>query len=156
MSESLKAWWAARSTREQRLLLVMFALAGLVLVWLLVLRPLADLRADAEQRHGEAVTALAEARARGGGPATSSAMPPLPIDSLLARTSAEAGFPNARIVTQSPARASITIEAGRPQAVFGWIRGLEAQGVAVESLRARANQDRTIFVEAGFSARGGQ
>lgn len=156
MNESLKAWWAARSPREQRLLLVMFALAGVVLVWLLMLRPLADLRADAEQRHGEAVTALAEARVRSGALAAPTAMPPLPIDSLLARTSAEAGFPNARIVAQSPARASITIEAGRPQAVFGWVRGLEAQGVRVESLRARANQDRTIFVEASFGAGSGR
>lgn len=156
MSDTLKAWWAARSPREQRLLLVMFALVGLVLIWLLVLRPLADLRADAEQRHGEAVTALAEARARSGEPSAPTATPPLPIDSLLARTSAEAGFPNARIVAQSPTRASITIEAGRPQAVFGWVRALEAQGVRVESLRARANQDRTIFVEASFGAGGGR
>lgn len=152
MTETLRAWWITRSTREQRLLLVMFALVGVVLIWLLVLRPLADLRADAEQRHGEAVTALAEARARTALSSAPTATPPLPIDSLLARTSSDAGFPNARIVAQSPAQASITIEAGRPQAVFGWVRGLEAQGVVVQSLRARANQDRTIFVEASFSA----
>lgn len=138
------------------MLLVMFALVGVVLIWLLVLRPLADLRANAEQRHGEAVTALAEARTRNAAPAAATAIPPLPIDSLLARTSSEAGFPNANIVAQNPVQASITIEAGRPQAVFGWVRGLEAQGVVVQSLRARANQDRTIFVEASFGARRGR
>ncbi|MDQ8755662.1 type II secretion system protein GspM [Sphingosinicella sp. LHD-64] len=155
MSERFKLWWRGRSTREQRMLLVMFALIAIVLVWLAVLRPLSDLRADAERRHGEAVVALAEAKARAvaaGQVARPGAPLPLPIDSLLARTAADAGFPNARIVTQSPTQATITIEAGRPQAVLGWVRGLEAQGVAVGSLRARINQDRTIFVEAGFNA----
>ena len=57
-------WWATRSTREQRLLAVMFGLIALVLVWLLVVRPLGDALDRAKQRHNAAVLALAEARAR--------------------------------------------------------------------------------------------
>ena len=35
--EGLRQWWAGRTQREQRLLLVMFALLGIVLAWLLTL-----------------------------------------------------------------------------------------------------------------------
>lgn len=155
MTDNLKLWWSGRSKREQRLLLVMFGLIALVLVWLLAIRPLSDALDAARTRHGQAVIALAEAKAQGiaaGRIARLVAVAPLPVDSLLARTSAEAGFANARINTMSPARASVTIEAARPQAVLGWVDQLEAQGVSVQSLTARVNQDRTIFVEAVFQA----
>lgn len=159
MTDTLKLWWAERSKREQRLLLVMFGLIALVFVWLLAIRPLSDSLDAARTRHGQAVIALAEAKARRAvpaGPARPAATAPLPIDALLARTSADAGFANARINAMSPARASVTIEAARPQAVLGWIDQLEGQGVAVQSLTARVNQDRTIFVEAVLQAGSGQ
>lgn len=153
MTGDLRLWWEARSLRERRLLLVMFGLIALVLIWLLAIRPLSDALDAARTRHGQAVVALAEARTPYAAvrPAVRPAAP-LPIDSLLARTSADAGFANARINALSPARASVTIDAGRPQAVLGWIGQLEAQGVVVHSMRARANQDRTIFVEAVLDA----
>jgi len=138
-------WWSARTRRERTLLAIMFALASLVLAWLLVLRPLADALDAARTRHGLAVIALGEAKARAptvglGGVAG-------PIDSLVARTAAEAGFTNARIVGQGPARASVTIESARSQALFGWVAQIERQGARVERLVARVNPDRTLAVE---------
>lgn len=156
--EGLRAWWGQRSLREQRLLLVMFALLALVALWLLAIRPLSDALEAAQQRHAEAVTRLAQARARTAalrgreGPAATAA--PLPIDGLLARTGAEAGFANARIAAQGPARATFALDAVRAPAFFAWIRTLEARGLVVDSLRARANSDRTLAVEAAFRARG--
>lgn len=150
-------WWRGRTLREQRLLLVMFALAAIVLGWLLVVRPLSDARTAAQQRHDAAVVALAEARARAEaagrrqGPRTAVA---LPVDATVSRTATEAGFASARIASQGAAAASIAIDAARPQAFFGWVAQLERQGLAVASLRARANQDRTLAVEASFRAGG--
>ncbi|MGE0179829.1 MAG: type II secretion system protein GspM [Sphingomonas sp.] len=152
------SWWRARSEREQRLLIVMAALALLVLGWLLVVRPLGDAFDRARERHGAAVVALAEARARTdpGGGGRAAGPPPLPLDALVSRTAAEAGFSTARVTGGGAATARLTLDAARPQALFGWLARLEAQGVTIERLRARANPDRTIAVEAAFSARTGE
>jgi general secretion pathway protein M len=150
----LALWWRERSLREQRLLLVMLGLLLLVVGWLLIVRPLGDALDSARTRHGAAVIALAEARARAG-TATRSAAPRSlsgPVDGLVGRTANEAGFANARITAHGPARALVVIEAARPQALFGWINRLEAQGLAVERLVARTNPDRTVHVEAAFRA----
>jgi general secretion pathway protein M len=157
MNEALASWWRLRSAREQGLLLVMFGLFALVLVWLLVVRPLSDALDSAKRRHGEAVTALAEARARAGAAPLATAptaTAPLPVDAYLGRTATEAGFTGARIVAQGPAGATVAIDAARPQAFFAWVRLMEQNGLVVESLRARANDDRTLAIEAALRARG--
>jgi general secretion pathway protein M len=158
MTEGPSRWWAERSLREQRLLLVMLTLLALVAVWLLAIRPLSDALASEQRRHGEAEIALAHARGRAAatrrlsGERTAAA--PLPIDRLISRTSAEAGFTNARIAGQGPTRATFALDAARAPAFFAWVRMLERRGLVVESLRARANSDRTLAVEAAFRARG--
>lgn len=160
MTDALLLWWRERTLREQRLLLVMFALLAVVAGWFLVVRPLSDQLAEAQRRHGEAVTALAEARARADALRRLHNVPqasaPVPIDGFVSRTSAEAGFANARIAGQGPARATFAIDAVRPQAFFAWVRLMERRGLVVDSLRARANADRTLAVEAAFRARGAQ
>lgn len=158
MTAGLKTWWAGRSRREQVMLLVAGVLAALVLGWLLVIRPLDGALEEAQARHDAALLALAEAKADEA--ARSSAPPPAyapagPIDGLVGRTAAEAGFPDARIEAAGPDQASATIAAARPQAVFAWIAGLERQGVRVESLDARANSDQTLAVDVRFAAERG-
>jgi type II secretory pathway component PulM len=70
MSARLKALWLARTPRERWLLAIMFALAALVLIWFLLLRPLGDMLSAARERHGLAVAGLSEARARAAAIAT--------------------------------------------------------------------------------------
>jgi len=156
MSEGLTMWWQGRSLREQRLLIVMSVLIAVVIGWLLIVRPLSDALDEAKRRHGEAIVALADARARAeaagqvqGRPAVAA---PLPIDSLITRTASEAGFANARVTAQGPSAAIVAIEAGRPQALFTWLSVLEGQGVRVRLLRARVNPDRTLTFEATLGA----
>ena len=150
------AWWHERSQREQRLLLVMVGLIVLVLGWLLVIRPLSDALDDAQRRHGDAVLALAQAEGRAEAArqlqGERSEPAPLPVEAFLGQTSREAGFAGARIVGQGPARATVTLEAARPQAFFAWVRQMERRGLVVDGLRARANNDRTLAVEASFRA----
>jgi len=145
---AVKFWWTQRSEREQRLLALMLGLLFIVLAWLLVIRPLTAALEAARLRHGEAVLALAEAKARAAPlPGRAARAPPaLPIDSLISRTAAEAGFTGAR-VGQGPVRASVTLDSARPQAYFAWIAALESQGLEVERLQARANPDRTVTAE---------
>jgi general secretion pathway protein M len=80
----------------------------------------------------------------------------LPLDALISRTAADAGFTAARVAGGGPNMARMTLDAARPQALFGWIATLETQGVRIERLQARANPDRTVAVEAAFSARAAQ
>lgn len=157
MTESWRRWWSARTERERRLLQVMFALLAALLVWLLVVRPLADALDSAKARHAAAVDAVGIARARAAvvPEAGGSRAPPSPLDAFVRRTATEAGFAEARVTARGPGRAAVAIAAARPQAFFAWVRQLEARGLAVESLSARTNQDRTLAVEAGFRARGG-
>jgi general secretion pathway protein M len=152
MRERFAFWWRARSPRERGLLAVMFALAALVVLWLLVVRPLSDALDAQKTRHAAAVVALSEARARTQGNAA--AGPAGPVASLVGRTAAEAGFAGARVASEGPARSTVAIDAARPQALFTWLARLEQGGVVVTRLRAQANSDRTLAVEAALRARG--
>ena len=146
-------WWQARSERERWLVGTMLVLALVLLVWLLVIRPLSDALDAAKMRHGDAAVALAEARTRtapagGGGPAAAG-----PVDAIVTRTAAAAGFPGARVAAMGAGRASVNLDAARPQALFGWIAQMEQQGIVVERLRASANPDHTLSAEMSLGAR---
>jgi general secretion pathway protein M len=149
----MNAWWESRSERERWLVGLMLVLAAILLLCLLVVRPLSDALDAAKARHGDAAVALAQARARAQPPATSSPAASGPVDSIIARTAAGAGFPGARIAAQGPGRASVSIDAARPQALFGWIAQMEQGGLVVERLRAQANADHTISAEMALRAR---
>jgi general secretion pathway protein M len=155
--ERLNLWWRDRTAREQRLLSIMFALLVLVFGWLLVAQPLIRALDEVKLRHDQAVIALAEARARAETrqrPEPRRMAPAaLPLDALVSRTAAEAGFTGVRIAGQGPNRVSATIDAARPMAYFGWIQGLERQGLVVETLRAQTNPDRTLTTEVPFARR---
>ena len=157
MSERLLIWWRGRTRREQGLLLVMLALAAVVLGWLLVVRPLSDRIDEAQRRHGAALVALAEKRGEAEALRRLESRPvveaTLPVDAMIGRSAAEAGFAGARIVGQGPARATVAIDAARPQAFFSWVAQLERSGLAVDRLRAQANSDRTLSAELVLRAR---
>lgn len=148
------SWWELRSRREQWLIQVMMVLAVLVLGWLLVVRPLTDSLAAAKARHDAAVMALGEARARATPGASPTAPAAGPVDALVARTANEAGFTNARITSQGVERASVAVDAARPQALFGWVARLEQSGLVVERLTTRPNGDRTLAAELTLRKRG--
>jgi general secretion pathway protein M len=160
MNDRLLGWWRTRTVREQRLLLAMVALLAVVLVWLLIVRPLNDALSAARERHGEAVVALAEAKAaaeaikrlQSARPARLTA----PLDTLLSASAGDAGFAVSRVEGSGPSRATVTIAAARPQALFGWVEQMERRhGLIVEGLQATTNSDQSLAVEISFRARGG-
>lgn len=150
-------WWRARSLREKRLMLVAAALLLLVMIWLLVIRPLADAQANADARLDAAVTDLARVRAEAASlkqqAGTTTGTPvPQPIGPFLTQSAAEQGFTNALVVPSAATRASVSIPQARPPALFGWIAQLEGRGLVVETLTARSNADQSIAVEVTFRA----
>jgi general secretion pathway protein M len=152
-------WWAARSVRERRLLLVMTALLALVLTWFALIRPLMDARQAAEQRLNAAVTELARARAEAAAlkqqaASASAGALPGPLDTFLVQSGGEQGFTGLQVVADGPGRASISMAQVRPAPFFGWIGQLETRGLIVDSLSARPNPDQTIAVQAVLRAGG--
>lgn len=160
MRDSLALWWRTRTLREQRLLLAAAGLAIVVLAWLLVIRPLGDALSEARERHGAAVVALAEAKARAGLIADLEQREPaalaLSVDMIVSNAAAEAGLPIARVEREGAAQATVAMEAVRPQAFFAWVSRMEGEGgLVVERLTASTNGDQTLAVEVTFRARSG-
>ena len=159
MNESFATWWRGRTTREQRLLLVMFALLAVVLLWLLIVRPLGDALSRARERYADAALELAETRAQARliGQLESNGPTRLaePIDSLVNRAATEAGFPVARLDREGEGQATLVLASVRPQAFFGWLSQMESgRGLIVERLNTTTNSDRTLSVQVTFRARG--
>ena len=156
----MNSWWRTRTLREQRLLLAMLALLALVLAWLLVIRPVGDALSRARERHSDAVVAAAEARAqvealRGLQRQAPTALAG-PLDATLNQSATEAGFTVSRIEREAANRATVVLDAVRPQAFFGWVDQMEnGRGLAVERLTATTNSDQTLAVQVTFTARGG-
>lgn len=160
MTERFIPWWRTRTLREQRLLLAMFGLLGAVLAWLLILRPLGDALSEAREWHGDAVIAVAEARAQAAAIAQLQNAAPVrlsaPVATIVGQAATAAGFTPTRVEAEGGDRVTIVISAVRPQAFFGWVGQMESgQGLIVERLSATANSDQTLAVEATFRARGG-
>jgi type II secretory pathway component PulM len=159
MTQALKIWWRSRTPRERALLSGMSVLLALVLAWLLLVRPLNAGLADARARHELAVLRLAEVRAQAAAiRRIETRRPPAiaePLDGLISRSAAEAGFQPLGIRTEAPGRVSFSMSAVRAQAFFGWLGRMEAQGLSVGQLSATPNADQTLAVQVTLRARGG-
>ncbi|HEX2763012.1 MAG TPA: type II secretion system protein M [Allosphingosinicella sp.] len=159
MTDGLKAMWAGRTRRERWLIAVMLVLVAGVAGWLMVLRPLGAMLADAKDRHERAVVALAEAQSDRAAIARLEKLPRPPagtaLDALVGRAAADGGLSLARLEAIGEGRAAIVIDAARPAVLFGWIAELETRrGLLVERITATANADRTLSAQIVFRARG--
>lgn len=141
-------WWRARSLREQRLLLVMFALLAITILWLGIYRPVQDALSNARERHQLAVIRLGEIRAGTIALKSGPAVPlPGPLAPAVTQSAADAGFANAVVTPEGDRRVSVSIPSARPAPVFAWIASLEAREIVVERLSARSNGDATLSVD---------
>ncbi|MFT3965011.1 MAG: type II secretion system protein GspM [Sphingobium sp.] len=137
--KAIRDWWSGLSDRERRLVALMLLLAGGVLLWLGVWRPVEAGLADGWLRYGAAVDANASVRAKlkalkrlkgGGGPAAGD----VPIGQSVAQTASEAGLTLDRSAAQGEGRLAVTIGSARAGALLAWLSDLEARGVAVETI----------------------
>ena len=156
----IRAWWAVRSLREKRLLLVMLALLAAAIVWFGLLRPLSDALSDARRRQADAAVLLGETEARAsaarslsGIGSTGAATVSGPLDADIRTRADQAGFVLGSVNLLDAARVRVTIAQARPAALFAWIAGLEQAGLLVEALNATDNGDRTVAVELTLRAR---
>jgi len=158
MTDRFRLWFAARSLREKRLLIVMVALAAVTLVWALIIRPVNDGLSNARERHENAVIRLAETQARVRAVAAIEQQHPAAIgaslDAVIRDRANEAGFALTSVNADGPNRVQIAIATARPGALFGWIAQLESAGIIVESLATADNGDKTVSAQISFKVRG--
>ncbi|QNA84106.1 type II secretion system protein M [Sphingomonas sp. So64.6b] len=158
MIAAFNTWFADRSLREKRLLIVMAALAALTLIWAGIILPVTDALSSARERHASAVIRVAETEARldalkelqQNRPAPLAA----PLDAIIRERANEAGFPLANVTVQAADRVQITIATAKPGALLGWITDLEAAGILVDSLNITNNGDQTVAADMTLKARG--
>ena len=154
----LRAWFAGRSLREKRLLLVMAALAALTLIWAGIIRPVGDGLSSARERHADAVERLGETQARIDALHLASSHRPAPLTGVLAdavRARADAaGFVIASLDSAGAGRVKIGIQSVRPGALTAWLARSEAAGILVESATLTDNGDRTAGATLVLKAQG--
>ena len=145
--EQARRWWIGRSVREQRLLLIMGVLAGAVLLWLAVVRPVFAWREGAAERRAEAQVELMLIQAGtarvSGGP---SGLPPAEVQAA-ARTAADGIGLNA-VFNPGDGGVGFTVQGARSGALFGWLAALQTQnGIEARSLTVSENADATVNAE---------
>ena len=142
----LRAWFAERSLRERRLLLVAAALAAVTLIWGGIVIPVRDGVASARERHAGAVDRLGTTIARVDLIRRVGRRPALAGDLVtLVRSEADqAGFALATIDAEGADRVRATVQSARPGALAGWLARLEARGVLVDSATLTDHGDKTV------------
>ncbi|KQU62271.1 general secretion pathway protein GspM [Sphingomonas sp. Leaf339] len=145
---TLRSWFDGRSKREQRLLLVMTALAAITIVWGLVIRPMSDMMAGARERHAAAVVRFGETAARVDAlrDARAARVPLLTgslADAVRARAD-QAGLPIASLDPDGNDGVQISIQSAKGSALTAWLARLERAGIVVESAALTDNGDRTV------------
>lgn len=158
MIDMAKAWFASRSLREQRLVLVMLALLVVTLLWAAIILPVTDSLSNARTRHDAAVVLLAETEARvhdikaleRDRPAPLGA----PLDSIIRDRANAAGFALANVSRVGDNGVQIGIGSARPGALMTWIAGLEDDGILIDTLTLTDNGDRTVAAQMSLRVRG--
>ena len=77
-----------------------------------------------------------------------------PLLPIVTESATDAGFANATIAPQGERRVSVSIPSARPAPVLAWLAALEAQGIVVERLSARANADPTLAIDVTLAGGG--
>jgi general secretion pathway protein M len=153
----MRAWFTARSLREQRMILAMLALAAATLIWAAVVIPVRDGLASARSAHRDAVERLgvtlnevaAVKRAQRAG----IALPEGPLADTVRARAEEAGFTLAGLDQDGADRVKVSIGTARPPALFAWIAALEQAGILVESSAITGNGDQTVAAQLTLRAR---
>ncbi|CAN5303262.1 N/A [soil metagenome] len=157
MMDQIRNYWSDRSEREQRLLLIMFALLAVVVLWFGIITPLNSAKVDAQARLDRATLISGQLSSRADALRKAEQSIPPPLGSSLATavgTSAtEAGFVPSRLDPQGDDRMVIALSSAKSAALFAWLDALSRRGIFAETIAVRANSDGTVSCEATLRLR---
>lgn len=132
-------WYGGRSTREQRLILLMLVIALPLLAWLLVVQPLGRAYDAALDRHLQSVDRNGRVRALAEGARTgvtaAAAAPAQDLGMLVTESAGRAGLAVAANESSGAGLADVTIAQAPAAVAMQWLRELETGGVSIEELR---------------------
>lgn len=158
MMRGLASWFAALSRREQAMVAIAGLLLAGVLVWLLLIRPIASGLPAARENFYQATLASGRISAKldrlnvakdtnrvaySGG---------VPIGTMVASDAGERGFTLDRNDPRGEGSIDIAIGSARPAAITAWLAELEARGVSVEALSIQPGADGNVAVTATLRA----
>jgi general secretion pathway protein M len=156
--KEVRAWFAGRSLRERRLILVMLALAVLTVFWAGLILPVRNGISSSRERYTDAVVRMGAAEAALRQVKSIQRRPPPALPGPLAdevrRRADAAGFALASLEVEASDRVRTSIASARAGALVGWIAGLEADGVLVDSLSVSGNGDGTVAAQMTLKTRG--
>ena len=131
----MKAWWYDLSQRERLLIMAAGALAGILFVSLLMVRPLAQWRADAGDRAAAArdgYELVASAAAVGSPDAGAAPRANVPLRQSITSSAVEAQIELVRIGAVSNGQIEVQPQPVEGERMFRWLGALENQyGVKV-------------------------
>ena len=125
----MNAWWQNLSARERLLVMIAAGLVGLLLLSLAIVRPLLELRTDAENRvkaarDGYELTAAAAAVSAGGAPVAGDSQ--IPIRQAIIESAAAAGIELVRIGAETGGQLEIQAAPVDGDVFFAWLAKLQA------------------------------
>ncbi|WP_420605410.1 type II secretion system protein GspM [Novosphingopyxis sp.] len=131
-------WYLGRTRREQVLLAAAAAIAAVLIVVFLIAIPLINGVGDARDGYDEAVIRHGRIEAKVDaldGGADSRGRPPTgPLVDFVRQSAEAAGFTLDAADPAGEGQVAIRIASATPEALFGWLGGLEARGLSVENL----------------------
>ncbi len=157
--KELRDWFASRSLRERRLILVMLGLAAVTLVWAAIILPVRNGLSSSRERYTDAVVRLGEAQAGLVRMKAIQRRAATPMNGALVdavRASAEsAGLALASLDPVASDRVRAGVATARAGALTAWIAQLEASGVLVGALTIAGNGDGTVNAQMTLVRAGG-
>lgn len=154
MTATALAWWDGRTTREQRMLMVMGLAVAAVLAWLLAVRPAWTWRADARDARARAEADLATVQgavARLGGE-TPTSNGTVDLQAMVAEANGVTGL--TPVMGMSPdGGLGFSLANVSTAAAFGWLAALHDRNVEAAALSVVENTDATISVEGALVSR---
>lgn len=154
MTSALKTWFATRSPRERRLLILMGIIALPILFWLLLLRPLDAAHDEALDRYRLALDRNGRIAAMTGIDQSDIAPPVIDgsIATFLTDHAAQRGVTLSSATDTSGATAEIAIETISAGEFARWVDALEQDGLHLETLRLSPSSDG-VLVNASVGSR---
>ncbi len=147
-------WYLGRTRREQVLLATAGVIVTVLVMVFLIAIPLINGISDARGGYDEAVIRHGRIEAKVDaldGGADSRGRPPAgPLVDFIRQSAQAAGFTLDAAAPAGEGQITIRIASATPEALFGWLGGLEARGISVENLTVdpAANNAGTISVGA--------
>ncbi|QDZ07739.1 type II secretion system protein M [Sphingomonas panacisoli] len=152
MIARFRTWFDGRSRREKWMILVMLALLGVTLVWVLVL-PIDDALSSARRRNADAAIRLAQTRAQVEAVKTvrraRPEAPTTPLDALVRESASAAGFALDSVAADG-AKLRVHLNSARGGALLGWLGDLEGQGVIVDQLNVTDAGNHNVAADITF------